>query len=309
MAIEQAGIRVVRKPWGSTDLRPWRDSHDDGGAIGELWFERADAAAPASALLLKLLFTTEPLSIQVHPDDAFAQSKGMRHGKTEAWYILSALPGAKIALGLKWELSAAQLRAAITDGSIAELVQWRGVVKDEVVFVPAGTIHAIGAGLVVAEIQQRSDTTFRLFDYGRKRPLHVDDAVAVAKAGPLKTQGGPKRLSEARTLLVASPPFVLERLDLMPHSHWEMEAAGETWMLLLEGHAGLGPMDAVAGDGFFVDTGRTSLDVGRDGVRMLVAYPGADSRPDLLRRVAAPVGLPARPVPPRLPARPAASRP
>jgi len=302
MAIEQAGIRVVRKPWGSTDLRPWRAAHDDGGAIGELWFERADAAAPEPALLLKLLFTTEPLSIQVHPDDAFAQSIGERHGKTEAWYVLSAMPGSKIALGLKWDLSPAQLRAAIADGSIADLVQWRGVVKDEVVFVPAGTIHAIGAGLVVAEIQQRSDTTFRLFDYGRKRPLHADSAVAVAKAGPVKAQAGPKRLSEARTLLVASPAFVLERLDLMPHSHWEVGADAETWMLILAGHAGIGPMDAVAGDAFFVDAGQSRIDVGRDGLRALLAHPGPDSNPDLLRRVAAPVRLPVAPgAPPPVP--------
>lgn len=309
MAIEQAGITVVRKPWGSTDLRPWRDRHDDGGAIGELWFERSAKAAPASALLLKLLFTTEPLSIQVHPDDAFARSRGQDHGKTEAWYVLSAMPGAKIALGLKWDLSSAQLRAAIADGSISELVQWRPVVKDEVIFVPAGTIHAIGAGLVVAEIQQRSDTTFRLFDYGRKRPLHAEDAVAVAKAGPAKGQAAAKRFGEARTLLVASPPFVLERLDLMPQSHWEIEATGETWLLLLAGHARIGPLEAVAGDAFFVDSGQTRIDAGRDGLRALVAYPGPDANPHLLRKAASQANPAPQPVLPGLSSRRAASRP
>jgi hypothetical protein len=86
MAIEHACMRVVRKPWGNTDLRPWSEIRHDGGAIGELWFQRPDMNAPDPALLLKLLFTKEPLSIQVHPDDAFAQSIGLGHGKTEAWY-------------------------------------------------------------------------------------------------------------------------------------------------------------------------------------------------------------------------------
>ena len=185
MAIEHACMRVVRKPWGSTDLRPWSEIRHDGVAIGELWFQRPDMNAPDPALLLKLLFTKEPLSIQVHPDDAFAQSIGLGHGKTEAWYILSATPGAKIAVGLKRQLTTPQLRASIEDGSISDLVHWHRVLKDDVIFVPAGTIHAIGPGLVVAEIQQRSGATFRLFDHGRQRELHVDNAVAAANAGRL----------------------------------------------------------------------------------------------------------------------------
>src|SRR5204862_5329422 len=129
-------------------------------------------------------------------------------------YILSATPGAKIAVGLKRRLAARQLRAAIEDGSISDLVQWHRVRKDDVIFVPAGTIHAIGPGLVLAEIQQRSDTTFRLFDHGRQREIHVDDAVAAANAGPAKCQSIPNRLSDARSVLVASPHFILERIDL-----------------------------------------------------------------------------------------------
>src|SRR6188474_3248997 len=110
-------MRAVRKPWGSTDLLPWSEVKADGAAVGELWFQRPDADAPASALLLKLLFTTEPLSIQVHPDDAFAHSVGLANGKTEAWYILSATPEAQVAVGLKRQLTAVQLRASIEDGS------------------------------------------------------------------------------------------------------------------------------------------------------------------------------------------------
>ena len=110
MAIEHACVRVVRKPWGSTDLRPWTEIRHNGVAIGELRFQRPDINAPDPALLLKLLFTKQPLSIQVHPHDAFAQSIGLGDGRSEAWYILSATVGAKIAVGLKRQLTTLQLR-------------------------------------------------------------------------------------------------------------------------------------------------------------------------------------------------------
>src|SRR5258706_2884507 len=131
MAIEHASVQVARKPWGVADLHPWSTIDGSGEAIGELWFQRVDQNAPIPALLLKLLFTNEPLSIQVHPNDAFARSIGLPHGKAEAWYILSATPGATIAVGLKQHLSAPQLRSSIEDGSIADLVQWQRVLKDD----------------------------------------------------------------------------------------------------------------------------------------------------------------------------------
>ena len=282
MAIEHACMRVVRKPWGSTDLRPWSEIRHDGVAIGELWFQRPDMNAPDPALLLKLLFTKEPLSIQVHPDDAFAQSIGLGHGKTEAWYILSATPGAKIAVGLKRQLTTPQLRASIEDGSISDLVQWHRVLKDDVIFVPAGTIHAIGPGLVVAEIQQRSDATFRLFDHGRQRELHVDNAVAAANAGPAECQSVPRRLTDARTLLVASPHFVLERIDLSPQSNWELHAEHETWVLVLEGHARVRLRTVFVGEAIFLEADRTSIKVGSNGLKGLLAYLGTEPSPSLL---------------------------
>jgi len=283
MAIEHASVRAVHKPWGSADLRPWSDIHNDGDAIGELWFQRADMDAPDPALLVKLLFTTEPLSIQVHPDDAFAQSNGMVQGKTEAWYVLSATPDAKVAVGLKQQLTAPQLRASIEDGSIAELVQWRGVRKDDLILVPAGTIHAIGAGLVVAEIQQRSDVTYRLYDYGRQRELHVDNAVAAARMGLAECPSVPRHLSDARTLLVAGPPFVLERIDLAPNSNWELHAERESWVLVVKGHARVGPINAFVGEGIFLEAERTTVDVGSEGLVGLCAYPGSEPSPSLLR--------------------------
>src|SRR5436189_5940813 len=133
---------------------------------------------------------------------------GMPNGKSEAWYILSAEPGAQIGVGLNRRITPQELRAAITDGSIVDLVQWRPVAKGDVVFIPAGTIHALGAGIVLAEIQQHSDATFRLFDYGRGRELHEDKGVAAADAGPSQPAGTASRLTRERTVLVASQHFV-----------------------------------------------------------------------------------------------------
>lgn len=285
MAIEHACTRIVSKPWGSTDLLPWSDIQPDGVAIGELWFQRPDVEAPDPVLLLKLLFTKEPLSIQVHPDDAFAHSIGLVNGKTEAWYVLSATPEAKVAVGLKRRLTAAQLRASIEDGSIADLIQWRPARKDDVIFVPAGTIHAIGPGLVLAEIQQRSDTTFRLFDHGRQREIHVDDAVAAANAGPAERQSIPTRLTDVRSVLVASPHFILERIDLPPNSNWKLDAEQETWVLVLEGHVQVGLINAFVGEAIFVEADRTSLKAGARGFKGLVAYVGPKPSPNLLQKL------------------------
>jgi len=237
-------------------------------------FKRADKNAPIPALLLKLLFTSEPLSIQVHPDDEFARSIGLSNGKTEAWYILSAAPGARVAVGLKQHLMPLELRASIRDGSIASLTQWRPIAKGDIIFVPAGTIHAIGAGIVLAEIQQRSDTTFRLFDYGRQRELHEDRAVAVSSAGPAQTQSGSRRLTTARTVLIASPHFVIERTDLQANSSWALNADQETWILVIEGCARIGSISASVGDAVFAETDRAEIEVGPDGMSCLIAYPG-----------------------------------
>ena len=283
MAIERACMRAVCKPWGSIDLRPWSEIHDEGGAIGELWFQRSDEDAPNSELLLKLLFTNAPLSIQVHPGDVFARSIGLARGKSEAWYVLSARPGAEVAVGLKYSVTAVQLRAAIDDGSISDLVQWHGVEKGDVIFVPAGTIHAIGAGLVIAEIQQLSDATFRIFDHGRDRELQVDHAVAVANAGPAEHRFVPVAIGPARTLLVANPHFVLERIDLSAKSNWELRAERETWLLILEGYARVGLMNAFVGEATYFDGDRTTITAGSDGMTALVAYLGPEPRFGLLR--------------------------
>jgi mannose-6-phosphate isomerase len=282
MTMELASIRVVRKPWGRTDLRPWSELGHDGVAIGELWFQRADPMAPESALLLKLLFADEALSIQVHPDDDFATSIGLPHGKTEAWYVLAAEKGARVALGLKRELTRPQLRAAIEDGSIPELVHWQDVASDEALLVPAGTIHAIGAGVVIAEIQQRSDTTFRLFDHGRRREIHVDGAVGAAVPGPAAAQHVPLQSSEARRVMAQCPYFVLEQINLEAESNWEIEAAGETWVLVLEGEATFDLEHVGPGEAMFMQSHRAMVRAGPNGVRGLMAYVASAPLPNLL---------------------------
>ena len=287
MAIERAHVAVHPKPWGVTDLRPWSDAGGGAARIGEVSFERTDRTAPATTLLLKLLFTSEPLSIQVHPDDNYARSIGLPNGKSEAWYVLDAAPGATVAVGLKAPLHQDQLRQAINDGSIANLVDWQPVKARDVIAVPAGTIHAIGAGVVIAEIQQRSDATFRLFDHGRARALHIDDALAVAVRAPPDVQPQSERLSAERTLLAANSHFVLERLTLASGSAWCLDAARETWLVVLDGIANAGTYDLVRGDALFAEYEQVDLTVGRIGLECLVAYTGAGGPlPLLLQRIA-----------------------
>jgi mannose-6-phosphate isomerase len=283
MAIEHASVQVVRKPWGVADLHPWSGIDASGDPVGELLFQRVDKNAPIPALLLKLLFTSQPLSIQVHPDDAHALSIGLPNGKSEAWYILSAAPDARVAIGLNRNLTPRELRASIRDGSIAGQTQWRSVTKGDIISVPAGTIHAIGAGIVLAEIQQRSDATFRLFDYGRQRALHEDSAVAVSDTGPVPVQYGPRRLTAARTAVIASPHFVLERIELPANSNWRLDVNQETWIIVIEGQARIGLTNTTVGDAIFVESDRAGIEVGAEGMSGLIAYPGPDPVISLLQ--------------------------
>jgi mannose-6-phosphate isomerase len=285
MTIEHASTRAVEKPWGRTDLRPWSEAAGTYGRIGEIWYERTDPSAPEPSLLLKLLFTREALSVQVHPGDAFARSIGEVRGKSEAWYVVSAEPGGRIALGLDRRLTSEQLRRAIVDRSIAERIAWRDVSCGDVVDVPAGSIHAIGAGLVIAEIQQRSDTTFRLFDYGRSRDLHVEQAVAVANAGLAPAGPLPRALGPGRTLLVTSPHFIFEKIDAPPRSKWTVRAQHETWLLVLNGHARIGLMNTFAGEAVFLEQEVTTLQAGAAGVQALVAYGARQPDRMMLRLV------------------------
>ena len=284
LAIEHARAHAFPKPWGIVGLLPWSKARQGDRPIGEIWFERADATARNPMLLLKLLFTSQPLSIQVHPDDAYAHSIGLPHGKTEAWYVLRADPDSKIAFGLKERLTSQQLHEAIDNGSISDLVRWQSVSSGETIFVPAGTIHAIGAGVVIVEIQQRSDATFRLFDFGRQRELHKERAIAAAVAGPSGILVTPSRLTDQRTLLTANEHFVFERIELPPNTDWCLESERETWFILIEGTARIDSLDAGIGDVIFIQADHVDLQSGPIGLSGLVAYTGSDTIPNLVRR-------------------------
>ena len=283
MTVERARAVTLQKPWGVSDVLPWSSAKTDGGAIGEIWFERSSKSAEDSSLLLKLLFTSQPLSIQVHPNDSYANSIGLPNGKTEAWYVLNAVPGAKIALGVKEKITPLQLRCAIESGKLPSIVLWRPVVTGDTISVPAGTIHAIGAGLVIAEIQQRSDATFRMFDYGRQRELHIDKAVAVADITPSAVRVPPKRLTDQRTLLVSGPYFVFESIELTPNSVWTMEATKETWMLVVKGNARAGTSNISVGDAMFAASESMEIRAGAIGTQLLVAYPDTTPAKALLQ--------------------------
>src|SRR5271165_3300984 len=163
--------RFLEKVWGSTRLEPWFES--TGAKIGEVWFE---GAGPLP-ILVKFIFTTEKLSVQVHPDDVYAAKHHNSRGKTEMWHVLAAAPGARIAAGFREPVSAERLRAGALSGEIEELLAWHEARPGDTFFIPAGTVHAIGAGLTLCEIQQFSDITYRLYDYGRPRELHLAKAL------------------------------------------------------------------------------------------------------------------------------------
>ncbi|GAA3885779.1 class I mannose-6-phosphate isomerase [Sphingomonas limnosediminicola] len=196
--------RFVEKPWGRTELPPIFDAPSDE-RIGEVWYTNGEDLP----LLAKYIFTSERLSIQVHPNDEQARARGLAQGKSECWYILDAGPAATLGLGLKREVNKYELRAAALDGSIEELINWRPVNSGDFVFVPSGTIHAIGADISLLEFQQNADVTYRLYDYGRPRELHLDDGIAVSNSGPFPN-GLVQHLSGTdERLLVASQHFVL----------------------------------------------------------------------------------------------------
>jgi mannose-6-phosphate isomerase len=197
----------VERVWGRHDIPAGFPRLAADVPVGEIWFE-----APADApLLIKYLFTAERLSIQVHPDDEAARAIGLARGKDEAWYILDAEPGARIGIGLTHEVSREALRAAALDGTIEGLLDWREVATGDLLYSPAGTIHAIGGGIALIEIQQNLDLTYRLYDYDRPRELHLDEGIAVALPGPWMPPSMPRTTGPGRELLAEGGAFRVER--------------------------------------------------------------------------------------------------
>lgn len=204
----------VEKPWGRHDLWPgFPDPAADSPAIGEVWFQTPHAGEPE--LLIKYLFTSDRLSVQVHPNDQQAQAAGYPRGKDEAWLILAAEPDATIALGTLEPMTKDELRAAALDGSIEHKLDWKPVKAGEFYYSKAGTVHAIGKGLTVIELQQNVDLTYRLYDYGSDRELHLDAGVEASDPRPFVPLPTPAPDSIAsgkdRTVLAEGPKFVIER--------------------------------------------------------------------------------------------------
>ncbi len=217
--------------WGKHDLRPWYESTGTSEPVGEAWLTGPECIVETGVfsgwtlnavsseiggefpLLVKILFPNEKLSVQVHPDDAQAQAAGQARGKTECWYVLEAEPGASVALGLKQGIGAAEVAASVADGTMEDLLERVPVSVGDMLFVDAGTVHAIGPGVVLLETQQTSDITYRLYDYGRPRELHLEEGLAVIRA---KTDAGKvqPRAMDGFVRLIEQKYFTVDRFDL-----------------------------------------------------------------------------------------------
>lgn len=268
-AIKLATI-AVEKPWGRTALWPGF-VNPSGARIGEIWFEATDGVEPD--LMVKYLFTSEKLSIQVHEDDATARAHGRARGKDEAWVILDAQPGATIALGLKQPVDADTLRAAAKDGTIEHLVDWRPVKAGDVIYSKARTIHAIGAGLTLIEVQQNVDLTYRLYDYGRPRELQLEDGIAVSDPVPFETPAMPGDIGDGRAILCEGGKFVLERWTWAGGRTLELPDSKPGWLIPVRGGGTVGGLAFAAGECWMIE-GEAAIAVAGDA-DILFAYPGA----------------------------------
>lgn len=266
--------RRVEKPWGRSTLPAGFDPVPPGGAtVGEIIFDSGEDE-PRN-LLLKFLFTSEKLSIQVHPDQAAAQARGLPNGKDEAWVVIEAQPDATLGLGLKAPATPEELREAALDGRIEAMVEWRPVQVGNCIYSPGGTIHAIGAGLTIVEVQQNSELTYRLFDYGRPRELHLEDALAVAHLGS-KPQPQPSlALGSGRRRLASGPAFQVERIDGPAKGRLSPRSGTALWLLPLAGEAWIDdePL-AVGGCWVLLDTSGLRLE---PGGALLLSYPGGET--------------------------------
>ncbi|MDP1027229.1 class I mannose-6-phosphate isomerase [Sphingomonas sp. KR1UV-12] len=261
----------VEKPWGRRDLFPGFDDVAEGGEpVGEVWFQEPGDSTPD--LLIKYLFTGEKLSVQVHPDDEQAHKRGLPRGKDECWTILAAAPDSTIALGPKQHINADALRAAALDGSIEDKLDWVPVRAGDFYYAPSGTIHAIGAGLTLIEVQQNSETTYRLYDYGRPRELHLDDGVAVAHLDPYRPIQSPGPVDEHRTVLVEGPKFVLERWKGGAEHRVALPDGLTAWIVPIAGTGEVAGVAFKAGECATV-TGSETITTSADA-DYLLAYPG-----------------------------------
>lgn len=235
-------VLTVEKVWGMENL-PAPFTAPEGKRIGEIWFE---PPPQLDQLLVKYLFTSEKLSVQVHPSDE--QAPAGARGKEECWLVLDAEPGARLAIGFEQDISPDEMRAAALDGSIEQRLQWHPAAAGDFFYLPAGTVHAIGPGLSLVEIQQNSDITYRLFDYGRPRELHLDEAIGVAHRGPHPSELRRKLEPGAAAQLVDGPHFRLDRIVGAPSAAALASYSGSVLVIPLEGAVMLEGVRIMAGE-------------------------------------------------------------
>lgn len=230
--------RLVERVWGRDDVGAWYGGGVQPGdaPLGEAWLtdvgcevegggtlgalidgDRAGLlgdSAGSAPILAKLLFTSAPLSVQVHPTDAAARSSGVAAtGKNEAWHVLEAAPDAAVWVGFSAPLTPKRLRAAAADGTVVALLRRQSVHAGDTVSVAAGTVHMISAGLVLLEVQDPVDVTYRLYDHGRPRPLQVEEVLSVADLGAAGAPGD-AATAPGGPLLASAPRFAMERHDV-----------------------------------------------------------------------------------------------
>lgn len=240
------------RPWGKQSLKPWYDDTGTNALVGEAWLTGPQCVVEEGELegrtleslsaelggefplLVKLLFPNEKLSVQVHPDDAQAQAAGGTRGKTECWYVLEAEPGAAVALGLKPGSTPEKITTAVADGTMEELMQWVPVNVGDMLFVDAGTVHAIGPGCVLLETQQTSDITYRLYDYGRPRELHLEQGLKVIRPVTEAGKIAPKQM-DGFTRLIEQKYFTVDRFDLGGEEERKITLTGPGCLVGLKG--------------------------------------------------------------------------
>jgi len=263
----------VERPWGGRDLSPIYPTHRCEEPVGEVWLtgdENRVANGPLAGrtlgelcreygralvgesareterfpLLIKFLFPREKLSVQVHPDDEAARRVGQPCGKTECWYVLQADPGAQVALGLNPGVTRQHLERAIREVRAERLLNWIDIHAGEMLYVDAGTVHTIGPGSILVETQQNSDTTYRLYDYGRPRDIHVEQGLAATKE---RTRAGKVRRDGAT--LVASSCFRVEKFSITETRCFEASQSPQIFVVLSGSGAAEGASPASLGRG------------------------------------------------------------
>jgi mannose-6-phosphate isomerase len=249
--------------WGATDLAPWFAA--PAGRTGEVWFTLPGQPLP---LLIKFLFTTGKLSVQLHPDDAYARAHHDSPGKSEMWYVLRAAPGAAIGAGLRERVSKERLREASVSGEIERLMVWHPASAGDVFFIPAGTIHALGPNLAVCEIQQNSGITYRLYDYGRPRELHLEQALEVAVRAPHEGRREPRILAPGVRRLVECPHFAADLVETGEPFEQPLDPRRVRFLAVLEGRGRIGAQAFEAGSVWMLPSGEGALGI----------HPAAPSR-------------------------------